>query len=297
LTLAEVARSAGTIRQKRRRKAGRAWQIRQDFSVVFYNISSAVTNLLRTGHITQTCSQWFLARLCRPAFRWQVTSQFQSQGVVIMPVSNSMFAKLRTSAVGAAMVVTALPGLLQAQENDAATTTPIKHVIIVVGENHTFDNLFGAYSPQAGQHIDNLLSKGIVNSDGSPGPNFALARQNVGMDKGSYHTETPSVGTYATLPQPYTTVRHRLAARSAGCTLPDQPAERSVPDQQVRPYAAIYRRSGPSLLPDVAGRRWPARWTSSSGSKKPSAPVPTARRRRPAGSTRWRAQSRWVSTT
>jgi phospholipase C len=116
-----------------------------------------------------------------------------------------MFAKLRTSAVGAAMVVTALPGLLQAQENDAATTTPIKHVIIVVGENHTFDNLFGAYTPQAGQHIDNLLSKGIVNSDGSPGPNFALARQNVGLDKGSYHAETPSVGAYATLPQPYTT--------------------------------------------------------------------------------------------
>ncbi len=50
------------------------------------------------------------------------------------------------------------------------TTTPIKHVIIVVGENHTFDNLFGTYQPQAGQHIDNLLTKGIVNADGSPGP-------------------------------------------------------------------------------------------------------------------------------
>ena len=107
-----------------------------------------------------------------------------------MPALHSMFTKLRTSAVGAAMVVTALPGLLQAQENDAATTTPIKHVIIVVGENHTFDNLFGAYTPQAGQHIDNLLSKGIINADGSPGPNFALARQMIGQAKGSYRAET-----------------------------------------------------------------------------------------------------------
>jgi acid phosphatase len=122
-----------------------------------------------------------------------------------MPKSRSIFARLHTTAVGAALVVTAMPGLVQAQSNDAATTTPIKHVIIVVGENHTFDNLFGAYAPQAGQHIDNLLSKGIVNSDGSPGPNFALARQNIGQDKGNYRAETASVGTYATLPQPYTT--------------------------------------------------------------------------------------------
>ena len=122
-----------------------------------------------------------------------------------MPTLRSRIFKLRATAVGAAMVVTALPGLLQAQSNDAATTTPIKHVIIVVGENHTFDNLFGAYAPKAGQQIDNLLSKGIVNADGSPGPNFALARQLIGQDKGRYRAETPSLGAYDVLPQPYTT--------------------------------------------------------------------------------------------
>ena len=122
-----------------------------------------------------------------------------------MPTLRSRLFKLRTTAVGAAMVVTALPGLLQAQASDTATTTPIKHVIIVVGENHTFDNLFGAYTPAAGQRIDNLLSKGIVNADGSPGPNFALARQMIGLDKGHYRAETPSLGAYDVLPQPYTT--------------------------------------------------------------------------------------------
>ena len=42
------------------------------------------------------------------------------------------------------------------------TTTPIEHVIVIVGENHTFDNVYGTYQPKAGQHIDNLLSEGIV---------------------------------------------------------------------------------------------------------------------------------------
>ncbi len=89
----------------------------------------------------------------------------------------------------------------------AATTTPIKHVIIIVGENHTFDNVYGTYQPKAGQRVDNLLSRRIVNADGTPGPNFHHAKQRIGMDgpaTSSYLVETPSVGAYTTLPQPYT---------------------------------------------------------------------------------------------
>jgi phospholipase C len=89
-----------------------------------------------------------------------------------------------------------------------APATPIQHVIIVIGENHTFDNLFGTYKPRAGQTIDNLLSKDIVKADGSPGPNFDKAKQRIGLDgprTREYLAETPSVGAYATLPQPYTT--------------------------------------------------------------------------------------------
>lgn len=84
-------------------------------------------------------------------------------------------------------------------------TTPIQHVIIIVGENHTFDNLFGTYKPKAGQTVDNLLSKGIVNADGTPGPHFDKAKQMVGRDEHRYNAETASTGAYATLPQPYTT--------------------------------------------------------------------------------------------
>ncbi|HEX4510419.1 MAG TPA: alkaline phosphatase family protein [Burkholderiaceae bacterium] len=85
-----------------------------------------------------------------------------------------------------------------------AQNTPIQHVIVIVGENHTFDNVFGTYQPSAGQKISNLLSKGIVNADGSPGPHHSAAAQRIGLDTGKYAAATTSTGKYATLPQPWT---------------------------------------------------------------------------------------------
>ncbi len=87
----------------------------------------------------------------------------------------------------------------------AQTATPIEHVIVVVGENHTFDNLFGTYRPRPGQFVDNLLSKHIVNADGTPGRHFAWAVQRIGSSTGEYTAKTPSSGAYDHLPQPYTT--------------------------------------------------------------------------------------------
>jgi phospholipase C len=58
------------------------------------------------------------------------------------------------------------------------TSSPIKHVIILIGENRGLDHTFGVYKPKgAGQTISNLLSKGIVNENGAPGPNFKFAQQ------------------------------------------------------------------------------------------------------------------------
>jgi acid phosphatase len=110
-----------------------------------------------------------------------------------------------TTAVAMAVTLACAQQAQAHEEGQPDTATPIKHVIIVVGENHTFDNLFGAYRPKSGQTIDNLLSKGIVNVDGSPGPHFDLARQLIGIDTDKYRAETASSGAYATLPQPYTT--------------------------------------------------------------------------------------------
>jgi phospholipase C len=93
-----------------------------------------------------------------------------------------------------------------ASQGRESTQTPIQHVIVVVGENHTFDNVFGTYQPRNGQPVLNLLSQKIVNSDGSPGPNFNQAAQNTASDATTY-SPTPSInGNYNSgLPTPDTT--------------------------------------------------------------------------------------------
>ena len=59
----------------------------------------------------------------------------------------------------------------QAQDdNDSKTTTPIKHVIVIIGENRSFDHVFATYVPKGNQKVWNLLSEGIVKADGTPAP-------------------------------------------------------------------------------------------------------------------------------
>jgi len=85
------------------------------------------------------------------------------------------------------------------------TATPIEHIIVIIGENHTFDNLYGGYKPRRGQTVENLLSKGIINADGSPGPNFSLAAQQQASNPNSYSIDPSLTGPYAHLLQPATT--------------------------------------------------------------------------------------------
>jgi phospholipase C len=84
------------------------------------------------------------------------------------------------------------------------TTTPIKHVIVVLAENSSFDHTFGTFRPRDGQHIHNLLSKGIVNADGTPGPNFSQAAQFTVTPQPNYFISAPdnSKTPYTTLPPP-----------------------------------------------------------------------------------------------
>ena len=65
---------------------------------------------------------------------------------------------------------------LQAHE-PGRTRSPIKHVIVLIGENRTFDHLFATYVPKSRDSVKNLLSEGIINADGSPGPHFRRAAQ------------------------------------------------------------------------------------------------------------------------
>ena len=87
-------------------------------------------------------------------------------------------------------------------KNDNNTTTPIKHVIIIVGENRTFDHLFATYVSPSGDSVLNLLSEGIVNADGTPGPNFGKARQMQASDTTTYSISPTTAGKYHKLPPP-----------------------------------------------------------------------------------------------
>jgi len=94
-------------------------------------------------------------------------------------------------------------GALADDDRAGATTTPIKHVIVIIGENRTFDHLFATYKPVRGQTVDNLLSKGIVDENGQPGPNFVrLGGQYEAQDTGKYSISPGSKTLYTTLPRP-----------------------------------------------------------------------------------------------
>jgi len=71
-----------------------------------------------------------------------------------------------------------LAASLQAHEQERVhTRTPIKHLIVLIGENRTFDHVFATYVPKSHDSVSNLLSEGIINADGAPGKHFSKAQQ------------------------------------------------------------------------------------------------------------------------
>jgi phospholipase C len=101
---------------------------------------------------------------------------------------------LRVGLTGAALLQLAFgPALAAAAAETHTTQTPIKHVIVIIGENRSFDHVFATYVPnKAGQRVKNLLSEGIVAldefSNAIPGPNFEKAHQLAAMDLGTTDT-------------------------------------------------------------------------------------------------------------
>jgi phospholipase C len=85
---------------------------------------------------------------------------------------------------------------------DSVTTSPIKHVVVIIGENRTFDHVFATYKPKGNQKVSNLLSKGIVNEDGTPGPNYSKAIQYTAVDSqpSPYQISPGSKTPYTVLP-------------------------------------------------------------------------------------------------
>ena len=94
-----------------------------------------------------------------------------------------------------------LPAQAQSTGASATTKTPIKHVIVIIGENRSFDHVYATYKAKKGQTVSNLLSKGIVKEDGQPGPNyFESAQYSAVDDSGVYSNSPQEKSLYATLP-------------------------------------------------------------------------------------------------
>ncbi len=90
------------------------------------------------------------------------------------------------------------------KSSSSTTTTPITHVIVLIGENRSFDNIFGTYVPKRGT-VENLLSKEIVTANGSPGINSGLASQNLVNTPlpATYFISSSNKTAYSTLPPPH----------------------------------------------------------------------------------------------
>ncbi len=83
--------------------------------------------------------------------------------------------------------------------NDLNTKTPIKHVIVIYGENRSFDHLFATYRSPSGDSVWNALSEGIINEDGTPGPNYSKATQYQASAPDTFSVAPPKTGAYQNL--------------------------------------------------------------------------------------------------
>ena len=132
------------------------------------------------------------------------------------------------------------------------TRTPIKHVILLIGENRTFDHVFATYTPPAGQSVNNLLSEGIVKADGTPGRNVAKAEQWQASDTGNYSVSPTHTGAYANLPQMNT------GGAPTQPYLPSTAAAEAIEPALPTAYYPYLAEGGTGLPNDVVDTRFPA---------------------------------------
>ncbi|MGI9168979.1 MAG: alkaline phosphatase family protein, partial [Caulobacteraceae bacterium] len=131
--------------------------------------------------------------------------------------------------------------------NDSRTTTQIKHVIVIVGENRGFDYLFATYVSPSGEAVRNLLSEGIVNADGTPGPRFKDARQFRASDTTTFSVSPTITGPYVKLPPPNVGFTPNQQSRTRAPFVSIKVAKQF--DHGVLPNALITLTTGATGLP------------------------------------------------
>jgi phospholipase C len=100
----------------------------------------------------------------------------------------------------------------QDHQSTPQTQSPIQHVIVIIGENRSFDHVYATYTPVSGDTVSNLLSKGIVNADGSNGPNYSLAAQYHAVDTTQYSISPQGKQVYTNIPPELTDGAPKVAS-------------------------------------------------------------------------------------
>jgi phospholipase C len=122
--------------------------------------------------------------------------------MTVRAIASVALRAMRTAVVSAAIFQFAIGAPFASAQSpdpgrDNDTATPIKHVIVIIGENRSFDHVFATYVPKKGEKVWNLLSEKIVKADGTPGLNFAKAEQKAAFDQQpDAFLLSPSKGTF-----------------------------------------------------------------------------------------------------
>jgi phospholipase C len=80
------------------------------------------------------------------------------------------------------------------------TASPIQHVVVIIGENRSFDHVFATYQSKSGDAVSNLLSKGIIQANGKPGPNYSQSAQYSALDTTTFAINPGGKTLYANIP-------------------------------------------------------------------------------------------------
>jgi len=177
--------------------------------------------------------------------------------MTLREVAHECIQYCRMALVGATAVQFALGGMfapsLQAQQTK--TASPIEHVIIIVGENRTFDHVFATYKPKAGESVDNLLSRNIIDEHGNPGVNFSEAAQSeaddLHQDKYQISPEKDAQDTvYKTLPPPLTGGPSNVCTDNGICTLAQAMVSENGLPASYYPFLLTGGTGQPKHVPD-----------------------------------------------
>jgi phospholipase C len=188
-----------------------------------------------------------------------VASAIESHFVTEVGMITQSFAAQSTVGIRCVLLFVALfpmtlidPVAVPATAGQPHTRTPIQHVVVIIGENRTFDHIFATYKPKRGQKIWNLLSQHIINENGTPGPNYSLAAQFEAIDEAPapYEISPMSKTLYSVLPPPLAGGPSRPFFSSVADA---KKAENGLPEA----YYQFLTTGGTGLKPGVPDTRIP----------------------------------------